>query len=234
MISIEQMKAARAFLGLSQKDLAKRSGYALPTLNNIERGITVPRPQTMEHIQQALEKAGIQFMDNTGVRLVKEILDIRMLEGKTCLKELYEDIYDYLREDGGEVLLSNIEEDRFITFDKETMFDYFKKIGNREDIYHKILFRHGDTNILRGELFPEVEESKDLSKPENSRWRWLPKNLFGLVPMIIYGNKSATILWGDHVRIILTHNASISETFRKQFMALWNTSEKIPNRLLQQ
>lgn len=233
-ITVEQMKAARAFLSLSQKDLARRSGYALPTLNNIEREITIPRPQTMEHIQQALEEAGVQFLDKTGVRLVKEILDIQMLEGQDCLKILYEDIYDYLRDDGGEVLLSNIEEERFINFDKETMFKYFKRIGSRNDIYNKLLFRHGDTNILRPELFEGIEESKDLPKLVNSEWRWLPKNLFGLAPMIVYGNKSATILWGDHVRVVLIHNASIAETYRKQFMAIWQLSEKIPRRLLGQ
>lgn len=37
-VSVDQLKAARALLNWSQSDLATKSGYSLPTINNIERG----------------------------------------------------------------------------------------------------------------------------------------------------------------------------------------------------
>ncbi len=232
MITIEQIKAARALLGWSQKNLADRAGYALPTLNNIERGLATGRPQTMQHIQEALEQAGVEFLEQTGVRLVKEVLEIKMLDGQSCLKELYDDIFFTVDADGGEILLSGIEEEKFMEFDSLTMLNHIKNTGHRPDIRHKLLFRHGDTNILGSEIFKGITPEHKNMKARYTEWRWLPENLFGLVSMIIYGDKYATILWGDHVRIIITKNRSITETFRKQFMAIWDIAEKIPDHLL--
>lgn len=65
MIYIEQIKAARAMLGLSQKDLAKKAGIAIATLNNIERGAQKdPKVSTMKAIQHALEHEGIMFLND--------------------------------------------------------------------------------------------------------------------------------------------------------------------------
>ncbi len=62
MITIEQIKAARAMLGMNQKRLAEKAGVAIATLNNIERGAqTDPKLSTMRAVQGALEKEGIEF-----------------------------------------------------------------------------------------------------------------------------------------------------------------------------
>lgn len=65
MISLSQIKAARALLDIKQKDLAKKAGVSIATLNNIERGAqTDPRMSTMQCIQQTLEKEGIIFLND--------------------------------------------------------------------------------------------------------------------------------------------------------------------------
>jgi len=73
LISLEQIKAARAMLNLSQKQLAKKSGLSVATLNNIERGAQLdPKLSTMTAIREALEAKGIQFLDEyegIGIRL---------------------------------------------------------------------------------------------------------------------------------------------------------------------
>ena len=62
MISLEQIRAARAFLGLKQHELAKKAGISTGTLNNIERGVqNDPKLSTLRAIQQALEASGIEF-----------------------------------------------------------------------------------------------------------------------------------------------------------------------------
>lgn len=68
MITIEQIKAARAMLDMSQKKLAEKAGIAVATLNNIERRAqTDPKISTVNAIRQALEKEGIEFtQDNLG------------------------------------------------------------------------------------------------------------------------------------------------------------------------
>ena len=65
MITIGQIKAARAFLGLTQAELARKAGIGQATLNNLERDIATPHRSTLQVIQTALEKEGIEFIDDT-------------------------------------------------------------------------------------------------------------------------------------------------------------------------
>ncbi len=71
--SIAQIKAARALLGWSQDDLAKRSGVSEPTIGRLEAqgGELGGRPATGDKLRRALEKAGIEFTNGNapGVRL---------------------------------------------------------------------------------------------------------------------------------------------------------------------
>ena len=70
-----QIRAARAFLGWSQDQLARRAGVGLATLQRIEQneGIVKGNFSTILKIQKALEQAGIHFMEDhsgqIGVRL---------------------------------------------------------------------------------------------------------------------------------------------------------------------
>jgi len=63
-------------LGLTQADLATAAGISTTGLNNIERGTADPKASTLRAIQEALEAAGVIFLDGAytgsggpGVRL---------------------------------------------------------------------------------------------------------------------------------------------------------------------
>jgi transcriptional regulator with XRE-family HTH domain len=70
-----QIRAARALLGWSQDQLARRAGVGLATLQRIEQneGIVKGNFSTILKIQKALEQAGVHFMEDDsgqiGVRL---------------------------------------------------------------------------------------------------------------------------------------------------------------------
>jgi transcriptional regulator with XRE-family HTH domain len=71
-VSIKQIKAARELLGWSQEAIAKASGVSIPTIKRLEAagGDLGGRPATGEKIIAALEKAGVEFLDDgQGVRL---------------------------------------------------------------------------------------------------------------------------------------------------------------------
>ena len=74
MISAEQIRGARALLGMTQAKLAQLAGISTTGLNNIERG-NDPKASTLKAITTALEAAGIQFIPENGggagVRLAK-------------------------------------------------------------------------------------------------------------------------------------------------------------------
>jgi predicted transcriptional regulator len=68
LVTTRQIKAARALLGWSQGDLAQHSSISEPTIARLESldGPIAGRPNTAEQIRGALEKAGIQFIDENG------------------------------------------------------------------------------------------------------------------------------------------------------------------------
>jgi predicted transcriptional regulator len=72
--TIQQLKAARALLGWSQADLAEMSGVSKPTIQRIEAPDDGPidgRHEKAGQVIQALERAGIEFIEDVGVRLDK-------------------------------------------------------------------------------------------------------------------------------------------------------------------
>jgi len=66
MINKEQLRAARAWLGLSQDKVAKMSRVASKTIKNFERGASLPYERTLRDIQKALENLGIEFVFDEG------------------------------------------------------------------------------------------------------------------------------------------------------------------------
>ena len=61
-VSPAQIRAARAFLGLSQEDLAKKASVSLSAIARIEQEKGDPRLGTLEKIARALEKLGMEFL----------------------------------------------------------------------------------------------------------------------------------------------------------------------------
>jgi transcriptional regulator with XRE-family HTH domain len=70
MIFPIQIRAARVIVGMSQDELAKRAAVSLGTIKRIEaaRQEIAGTAQTVARIQQALERAGIMFIDQDGKR----------------------------------------------------------------------------------------------------------------------------------------------------------------------
>ncbi len=77
-VSIGQLKAARALLSWSQEQLAAASAVSIPTIKRLEaqHGLLGGRGETRAKIRQALESAGVEFIDENGggpgVRLRKQ------------------------------------------------------------------------------------------------------------------------------------------------------------------
>lgn len=67
MITAQQIRAARAMVGLTQKQLADASGVSEMSVKNIERGTTPdPRVSTIMALRKALEAAGVEFIPENG------------------------------------------------------------------------------------------------------------------------------------------------------------------------
>jgi transcriptional regulator with XRE-family HTH domain len=60
-----QVKMARAAVGWGVRDLAKKAGVTANTVTRIENGADA-KQSTMDRLQQALEAAGVEFIDENG------------------------------------------------------------------------------------------------------------------------------------------------------------------------
>lgn len=95
MITSQQMRAARALLGLDQRQLAELAGLSLPTIQRMEssdgqvRGVV----DTLVKVITALERAGIELLGENapstgvgrGVRLRETAKGIRAGRGSSLL-----------------------------------------------------------------------------------------------------------------------------------------------------
>jgi predicted transcriptional regulator len=75
MLTGFQIRAARAGLRITAKELARRAGVSLPTIQRFETvdGVPPSRSSTLLDVKAALEAAGIEFTgtpdDGPGIRL---------------------------------------------------------------------------------------------------------------------------------------------------------------------
>lgn len=76
-VNPDQCRAARALVRWTVRDLAREAQVGLETISRFEVGSAPKRsfrPRTIRAMQEALERAGVEFIDNgkgPGVRLVR-------------------------------------------------------------------------------------------------------------------------------------------------------------------
>lgn len=77
-ITGEQCRAARAWLGWSQEDLADLSNVGLSTIKDLEKGKRKTMPVILEHIRKIFEEVGVTFQtdeygNGTGISVQPDI-----------------------------------------------------------------------------------------------------------------------------------------------------------------
>jgi predicted transcriptional regulator len=62
LLTKEQCRAARGWLGLTQDELSSVTRVAQKTIARFETGVVVPHDRTLVDLQRALEEMGIEFV----------------------------------------------------------------------------------------------------------------------------------------------------------------------------
>jgi transcriptional regulator with XRE-family HTH domain len=214
-ISSKQIRAARGLLNISQKELAEKAQLSINSLNNIEREVGSPRMDSLKAIEDALAFLGIEFLDKDGVRLAGEELKIKRIEGTDLVTRFYDEILRAYPTGNGEVLVMGKDNSRLHHHDPELLQAYskYEEVALKNDIRERALFLDGDTNFLS----------------RRNVYRWVPRELFSEVPMMIFGNNVAILLWGPPTRMIIIRNPGIAQTFRRQFDIIWSLAKPVPD-----
>jgi len=207
-ISVAQVRAALGLIGLKQVDLASGVGVTRQTLSRYLAGHE-PAPvglKKIEEIRCFFENTGIEFIEHNGVRKKPTGL-FRLLRGNEGFKEFIYDVYETVKDEGGHICVSNVDERQFERWQGVHADDYLAKMAAVSGLTFQILVREGD----------HYHTASDYAE-----YRHLPVDYFSGVPTYIYGSKKAEIIFGDDdVTIFLFENAQLAEAQRKQFKVLW-------------
>ncbi len=212
MIAIEQIRAARAMVNWSQRQLAAAAGLSLRNIHNIEAGLVVPRLETIKAIKTALEKANIEFGDDCTVTLRREVFDIEKREGEGALESLVRDFMEAYRQGTKELLLCNTIEKKWVEMVTSAMNEEYNKSLMRFGVKERCLIAHGDKTMFGYPTF----------------YRWMPKEYFREVSYAVYGTTLALIIWSPTVRIAIIRNTHIADSYRRHFEFIWERSEIPP------
>lgn len=212
-ISGSQSRAARALLNkMTCKEAAKLSGIGEFSIMRFENGETKPSAQKIQNLKNFYIKAGIDFLDYDGVRRKPDGIFIE-LTGSEGFKEFIYDVHETMKNSGGEVCVSNVDEKQFEKWQGAHSKDYLEKMASIKNLSFKILVEEGDTYFTASKY---------------AEYRHLSSEYFSSVPAYIYGNKKAEIIFSDNdVSIIIINNEKSAEAHRKYFALLWEKSNAI-------
>ena len=203
MINHEQIRAARAILDWSTADLAKVTGLTVNGLNKIERGHVGPQKNSLEKIQAAFEKAGIEFLPDSGVRRKNNIIFVD--ESEDCVFKMLTDSYEVLLNTGEEILIAHLNDAAIIEHLGTEVFMNFIRKRRAAGITGRYLVKENDPGIT----------------PPYHEYRIIPDNLFSTYPFFIYGPKVVLISWKPSLCTIFINDARFAESARKLFELAW-------------
>jgi len=206
-----QCRMARALLNWTQPELAERCNLAPMTISKFEKENIDYRPEarTLKKIASVFKLAGIAFTENGGVEPKANLVTV--LEGEDANAQVLEDIYNKLKDKGGEVLIAGLAEVEKSDTEAYTFLKSHLKRLQEANISERILIEEGDTNIVAP-----------------THWyRYLPKGKVTNTPFQIYGNNLALIEWGPPQKIILIEHPLFAQTFKNLFDVVWDDAAPV-------
>jgi len=187
--------------------LAQRTGISATSIGSIENGQTTPRSSTIETIKSTFERNGIEFLGLQGVRERDNTL--LTYEGKIGIQDFFNDVYETVKKQGGEIAIFNGIPHKLIEWLGE---DFYKMHAGRMDAISKnfsfqIIVQEGDDQFI-ARAFAE--------------YRWFPKDRFNERTLYCYGDKLAFLDFSkDNVRILVMDQGDIASSFRELFNIAW-------------
>jgi transcriptional regulator with XRE-family HTH domain len=212
-LSAKQIKAARAMLDWSRAELAAACGVSEPNIIRLEAGGD-GRQDTIQKISTAFENHGIVFTINGGVEPARP--ELRTYTGMAGMQSFMDDVYQVIKDQGGEVVISGAVEKVFA----EAMNDDFLAV-------HMARMEKLKNYNMRCLI---EEGNQDFTANNYCEYRWTSRDQFRPVTFYAYGNKIAFIQFDvpvDAPMIVVLQSKVITDAFRVQFEGMWRTA-KVP------
>ncbi len=207
MISIRQIDAGLALLGLHRSDLAAALGLNKSTLNAYFTGQTGIPSGRLREVQTWLENAGIAFLEDEGVKFNRA--EIVKYEGSAGFRYFMEDVVETMKAAPGIYCVSNVDEHNWLKWLGEEQSKQIRdRTASLTGVRAHILVRQGDEALIA----------------EHAEYRTVPDDLFyANTSFYVYGGKLALIQFEpENVSVRVLKNAAFAEAHRVMFNGVWN------------
>ncbi|MCK5374866.1 MAG: helix-turn-helix transcriptional regulator [Alphaproteobacteria bacterium] len=216
MITIEQIRAARALIGWNQDELAEHAGLSQTGIARIENGVNQPNSSTVKKIIHAFDMHDIEFLGESGVK--KRTNEVRILEGNQGFRDFMDDVYmvtkSTKKDQFNEICVSNVDERNWIRWmEREKYNEHAKRMAALPNNYSfKIFIQEKDDFFLANDF---------------AEYKSLPSNYFTDHSFYVYGDRLALIDFGDKVNVNIINNPRWAKSFRRLFNYAWDKTPKI-------
>lgn len=209
MISIEQCRAARGLLGWTQQELADIAGLSKTAINNFEKSHSDIKRDSLIAIQNALENAGVEFLDHDGIR--KRMENVKIIRSPHIYSKLIQDIGQQAEaQSTGEVLIAS-----YSAPEKEE-----QSLTDRQNIQKLSELSLKMRILCTGTVIEPSCAYRILGQEQ-----FLQSGSF-----VVYGNKVAMQPWQKPIFVVV-ESQDISMAERQRFETLWSIAQE-PDRLL--
>lgn len=213
MISLDQIRAARALLDLSQEDVASALRVATNTFSRMESGKSGISVDHMRSIQRFYEQRGVEFIPNEGIRKRQgQLVEYRGAEG---FRAFMDDVHETVKAQGGLVCVHNVSPANWIKWlGREWNAAHTERMLKiRRAFEFKITIRHGDQNFIG----------------RHAEYRWLPEKSWNDQSFYAYGDRLALLLFdAQDVSIRVVHSRQFASGFRSLFSLAWENISPVP------
>ena len=194
-------------------DRLLEKGFANFVIKNNKKQFQAIHPEKIgDYLKEKEEKFKSVLPDLIKItQIPEEDTFVEVFKGKSVVRTVYRDIIKEFQKYKGEVLISGVEEKRFIEEDKTALEQHLKRLQNLK-CKERILLKKGDTHFVKG---------------SQTEYRWIQKESFNPTPIYVYNEKLTVIIWGNPNYAIIVKNKNLADAYRKQFDLLWKISEKI-------
>jgi transcriptional regulator with XRE-family HTH domain len=208
IISGRQIRGARGLLGWSMEQLAERAEITVMTLRHIENDVTQPQEKTLAAIYSVLDRRGIDFLEDDGVKMRKQ--EMRKYSGKTGYRQFLDHVYETLKE-GGRIRQFNFGDLRYLPYEENFVTEHLKRMETIEGLDAKVL-ETGD------------ETENPVSYCE---YRYLDKKFKDMAPWYLYGDYLVLSLFetGAKREFVTIHSKLLAERYVKEFDIFWDMAE---------
>ena len=175
----------------------------------IENNVKYFKPAPPEKLMQDLKEKEEELK-----QLLPELINLTKFKQEKTKAEIYQG------KEGMKTVLKDIikEKKNYLVFGEEGRFQetlpiYSKQFMKRleeANIKEKVLVKEGQKNIV---------------KSKNSEFRYVSKEFLYPSSSVVYGSKTAIIVWSHPFLTILVENKEVADSYRSYFNLLWKIAK---------